>query len=151
MFWLLAIGGSIVPLLPVFDMPFSAMNYVVALIALICVGIIGRIRRHTSSVEECFQVALLLGIASYWLPSIVFLIVPIWGYLIYQNLFSMRSFFATLIGFAVVAIWMAVLAFLQLSTFNFQLSTNLYAWIPTGACLVAWLASTIARRVLQIR
>ena len=84
-FWLLAIGGSMVPLLPVFDMSFCAMNYVVALIALICVGIIGRIRRHTSSVEECFQVALLLGIAAYWLPSVVFLIVPIWGYLIYQN------------------------------------------------------------------
>ena len=87
-FWLLAIGGSIL-----FDREWP--GYVVALTALLCVLIIGRIKRHTSSVEECFQVALLLGVVSYWLPTVLFLILPIWGYLIYQNLFSLRSFFAT--------------------------------------------------------
>jgi hypothetical protein len=154
-FWLLAIGGSLVPLLPAFTFhlsPFTyLMGYTVALIALICVAIISRIKRHTSSVEECFQVALLLGIAAYWLPSVVFLIIPIWFYLVYQNLFSLRSLFASLIGFAVVAIWYAVFYYLSIFTFPLSLSANLYAWISTGAFLIAWLGTTIVRRNLRVR
>ena len=154
-FWLLAIGGSCVPLLPIFNFQFSITNYLygylVAVLTLACIGIIGRIKRHTSSVEECFLVALLLGIAAYWLPTVLFLILPIWGYLIYQNLFSFRSFLASLIGLAVVAIWVLVLNYLSLFTFHFSLSHNLWAWIPTGSALIAWLASTIARQILRVR
>ncbi|MBR6035059.1 MAG: hypothetical protein IKP39_03280, partial [Paludibacteraceae bacterium] len=123
----------------------------VAAIALLCIFIISRIKRHTNSIEECFQVALLLGIAAYWLPSVVFLIIPIWGYLIYQNLFSFRAFMASVVGFATVAIWYAVFHFLSLFTFHLSLDYNLYAWIPTGAILLAWLASAIVRNKLQIR
>ena len=143
-FWLLAIGGSVL-----FYREWQ--GYVVALMALVSVGIIARIKRHASSVEECFGVALLLGIAAYWLPSVVFLILPVWAYLIYQNIFSFRSFLASLIGFAVVAIWGAVLSFFQLSTFNFQLAHNVRAWLPTGAFLLAWLGTTIVRQTLRVR
>ena len=122
-----------------------------ALLALISAWLIRRIKRHASSEEECFVVGILLGIAAYWLPSVIFLILPVWAYLIYQNLFSLRSFLASLIGFAVVAIWMAVLSVFQLSTFNFQLSANLFAWIPTGAVLLAWLGTTIVRQTLRVR
>ena len=143
-FWLLAIGGSVL-----FYREWQ--GYVVALLALISAWLIRRIKRHASSEEECFVVGILLGIAAYWLPSVIFLILPVWAYLIYQNLFSLRSFLASLIGFAVVAIWMAVLSFFQLSTFNFQLANNLFAWIPTGAVLLAWLGSTIVRQTLRVR
>ena len=143
-FWLLAIGGSVL-----FYREWQ--GYVVALLALICAWLIRRIKRHASSEEECFVVAILLGIAAYWLPSVLFLILPVWAYLIYQNLFSLRSFLASLIGFAVVAIWMAVLNFFQLSTFNFQLAHNVRAWIPTGAVLLAWLGTTIVRQTLRVR
>ena len=143
-FWLLAIGGSVL-----FYREWQ--GYVVALLALISAWLIRRIKRHASSEEECFVVGILLGIAAYWLPSVIFIILPVWAYLIYQNLFSLRSFLASLIGFAVVAIWMAVLNFFQLSTFNFQLAHNVRAWIPTGAVLLAWLGSTIVRQTLRVR
>ena len=166
-FWLLAIGGSVLTLLlsdneavqqqsgPTTEWSVSASGliagYLVSAIALLCIFIISRIKRHTTSVEECFQVALLRGIAAYWLPSICFLIIPIWGYLIYQNLFSFRAFMASIIGFATVAIWYAVLYFFTPYTLHFTLFYNLCAWIPTGAILLAWLASTVARNKLQIR
>lgn len=122
-----------------------------ALLALICLIIIRRIPRHTSSVEECFQVALLLGIASCWMPTVLFLILPVWGYLIYQNLYSLRSFTATLIGFATVAVWVAVITYLSPFTIHLSLTKNLWAWIPTGAVLIAFIASTIARQTLRVR
>ena len=157
-FWLLAIGGSLVPLLPVFDFRFSnpqyLYGYLVAAIVLIVIVIIGRIKRHTSSVEECFQMALLLGIASYWLPTVVFLTIPIWAYLIYQNLFSGRSLMATIIGYALVAIWAAIailVGWIANPWEHFFASENALGWIPLGAILLAWFASTIARQILRVR
>ena len=153
-FWLLAIGGSVL-----FYREWQ--GYVVALLMLIGAWMITRIKRHSSSVEECFEVAILLGIGAYWLPSVLFLILPVWIYLIYQNLFSLRSFLASLIGLAVVAIWIGVFSFFQLSipldralgqrTFNFSLANNLFAWIPVGAILLAWLGTTIVRQNLRVR
>ena len=155
-FWLLAIGGSILPLFlsnseAVQQRSGLIAGFLVAAIALLGIFIISRIKRHTNSIEECFQVALLLGIAAYWLPSVIFLVIPIWGYLIYQNLFSFRAFMASVVGFATVAIWYAVFHFLSLFTFHLSLDYNLHAWIPTGAILLAWLASAIVRNKLQIR
>ena len=154
-FWLLAIGGSLVPLLPilppVFPLNSYLIGYAVAPVVLLIFGIIGRIKRHTDSVEECFQASLLLGVASYWLPTIVFMIIPIWGYLIYQNLFSLRSFASSLIGFGLVAIWMVVLTAFSFIHYPLTITHNACAWIPFGAAMIAWLASTIARRILRVR
>ena len=126
-------------------------GYLSAALTLIGIFILSRIQRHTRSVEQCFQVAVLLGIAAYWLPSIVFLILPIWGYLYYKNLFEFRSVLASLIGFACVAIWAIIGNCFSLFTFHFSLSYNLLAWIPAGAILLAWLGSTIARQTLRVR
>jgi hypothetical protein len=157
-FWLLAIGGALVPLLPVSHLPFSISRYcsgfLIALVVLICIRIVSRIQRHTDSIEECFQVALLLGIASYWLPSVLFLILPVWGYLIYRNLFSFRSFLATLIGLSVVAVWAFILiaiGWIANPWAGFFAAKNALGWIPLGAVLLAWLASTIARQILRVR
>lgn len=147
-FWLLAIGGSAVPL---FFVAGYGWGYIPAVLVWLSTYIIRHIQRHTNSIEECFGVALMLGIASYWLPSIVFLIFPIWGYLIYQNLFSGRSILASLIGFAVVAIWMGIGHYYGLFTFHLSLSYNLWAWLPTGSIVTAYIASTIARQNLRIR
>ena len=156
-FWLLAVGGSFVPIaLSLSSLSFQLSanyywGYLVAAIGLVCFVIIGRIKRHTSSIEECFQVALLLGIASYWLPTVIVMIIPIWGYLIYQNLFSLRSFIASLLGFATIAIWAIVLNYLSILDFPFSLAHNLWAWIPASCLWIAWLASTIARQILRVR
>lgn len=112
---------------------------------------IRRIPRHTESVEQCFVAALLLGIAAYWLPTVVFLLLPIWGYLIYQNIFSFRSFLASLLGLAVVAIWAAVLNQWGILSFTFNLAHNLCVWFPTAAVLLAWLFTVIARQILRVR
>ena len=82
----------------------------------------------------------------------------IWGYLIYRNLFSFKSFMASLIGLATVGIWLFVLYQLpitnhQLPITNYQspITNNLSAWIPLGAVLLAWLASAVTRHILQER
>ena len=157
-FWLLAIGGSLVPVLLPFHSPLSTFNYysgyIVAAIVLLVIVIIGRIQRHSSSVEQCFQTALLFGISSYWLPTVVFLTLPVWGYLIYKNIFNWRSFLATLIGYAVIAIWAAGFVFMGWISnpwADFFAQENALGWIPLGAILIAWLASTITRYILQVR
>ena len=149
-FWLLAAGG-----IAVWEIFASVTNrytsFIPAFLALLSVVLAHRLPRHADSVEACFQVALLLGIAAYWLPSVVFVLIPIWGYLIYRNIFSFRSFLASLVGLAVVAIWFGVLNHYSLFTINYSLAHNLWAWIPTGAFLVAWLASTTAQQILRER
>ena len=148
-FWLLAIGGIVLG--EIYNLQFTIYNYIPALLVLISTLIIRHISPHTDPIVQCFQVSLLLGLASYWLPSVLFLMIPVWVYLVYRRLFSLRAFSASLIGFACLAVWMVVLSFFQLSTFNFQLSTNLFAWIPIGSVLFAYIASTIARQVLRVR
>ena len=159
-FWLLAAGGALVPgilhfTLSSFPVPSAYYwGFLVATLVMIVILFIGRIQRHTSSVEECLWVGLIIGVASYWLPTVVFLILPIWVYLIYQNLFSFRSFLATLIGLAVVAIYFFVglrLGWLTYSWTAFFSLDSLWGWIPTGAALIAWLTSTIARQTLRVR
>ena len=148
-FWLLAIGGIVLG--EIYNLQFTIYNYIPAVLVLISTLIIRHISPHTDPIVQCFQVSLLLGLASYWLPSVLFLMIPVWVYLVYRRLFSLRAFSASLIGFACLAVWMVVLSFFQLSTFNFQLSTNLFAWIPIGSVLFAYIASTIARQILRVR
>lgn len=146
-FWLSAIGGSILAYR-------HLSGYVVTLLTLLSVHIIHRIPRRTESVEQSFQIAVLFGIASYWSPTVIFLILPIWLYLIYQNLFSLRSFFATLIGLSLVAIWASLAVFfgwIPNVWADFFALKNALGWIPVGAFLIAYIASTIARRNLRVR
>jgi len=129
-------------------------GYLVAAIVLLVIVLIGHIQRHSSSVEQCFQMALLFGVASYWLPTVVFLTLPVWGYLIYKNLFSWRSILATLIGFSVVAIWatgFVLMGWITNPCAHFFAQENALGWIPLGAILIAWLGSTIARNILRVR
>jgi hypothetical protein len=151
-FWTLAIGGSLIPF--VFDIPRYAWGYIPIAIVLFCIVKLGGIQRHTSSVNVCFEVALLIGIASYWLPTVLFLILPAWAYLIYINVFSVQSITATLIGLATVAVWAFVfisMGWIANPWAEFFAPKNAWGWIPTGAILLAWLASTIVRRNLRVR
>lgn len=159
-FWLLAI--SIVVALPfviqITNPELHITNYwwglIAMLAALISVMRIDFIPRHGDSIEPCFQVAMLLGIASYWLPSLVILIIPIWLYLIYQQLFNFRSFLSSLIGFSIVAVWAAifiVLGWISNPWLDFLSIENAYGWIPIGAVILAYIFSTIARRNLRER
>ena len=135
-----------------FELPTGYLwGYLVAAVVLAVLLIITHIERHASSVEECFIISVMLGIASYWLPTVVFLTVPVYGYLVYRNVFSVRAFLASFIGLGLVAVWMAVLSRLEILDYPFQIAHNPYAWIPTGSLLFAYIASTIARRILRVR
>ena len=158
--WSLALVGSLVPvILQIANHQLSITDnyywgYLVTSVVLTCIVIIGRIQRHATSEEECFQIALLLGIASYWLPPVLFLIPVFCGYLIYHNLFSFRSAAAALIGVATVAIWATILilcACIDNPWAAFFAIENAWGWIPTGAFLFAWSSSTIARQILRVR
>jgi len=151
-FWILAVGGSLIPF--AFGIPRYAFGYIPIVFVLLSIVILGRIERHSNSIEECFQVAVLIGIASYWLPTVVFLIIPIWGYLVYYNVFSLQSVTATISGLGLVAVWAAVcvyLGWIDNPWAEFFASKNAWGWIPTGAVLLAWLASTIVRQTLRVR
>lgn len=155
-FWLLAVGGSIMPI--VLNTKLAASNYyygyLVTALVLVCIVVLGRIKRHESAVMPCFQVAILLAIGSYWLPTVVFLTIPFWIYLAARHLFDMRAFMATLTGYALVAIW-AVIAIILGWFVNpwaaFFAKENALGWIPLGAILFAWFISTIARQNLRVR
>ena len=152
-FWLLAIGGSVLWFVLRGDFQISAFlqAFLPAVIALISILLITSIKRHASSVEECFVVAVLLGVAAYWLLGIVFLIIPLLGYLYVHHLLELRSIAAALVGFALVAVWAYVLTQFSLIDYTFSLTKNAEGWIPSGAFLFAYLASTIARRILRVR
>ncbi len=61
-----------------------------------------------SAAEQMFLVTLVLGIASYWLPTIVFAIIAVVLMLLYRNTFDFKSIFAILIGIVVVAIYASI-------------------------------------------
>ena len=140
--------------MPLWFIPHFAWYYIPAVLVMLCLFLLNRVRPHTTAVEASFQVASLLGIASYWLPSVVFLTIPIWIYLISRQLFNIRAFLATFIGYGFVAIWAALAVYMTwipnvwLHFFSIE---NAWGWIPTGASVIAWLASTIARQNLRVR
>ena len=115
-FWTLAVAGTVgVPfLLSSLNLQFPSFNtnywwgFAVAALVLSVIVILGRVDRFAIAVAETFQIALLLGIASYWLPTILFLTIPVIIFLIVRNHFNMRSFTAMLVGFMTIAIWAAV-------------------------------------------
>lgn len=151
-FWLLAIGVCVL-----YKVYYGSdlFHFIPAVIGVLVWLIISRIKRHSSGVEECFQMGFLIGIASYWLPTIIFLCIPVWMYLVYKRLFSFRVLCATLLGLVVVAIYSSIsiwMGWLDASPWLHFFAADLtYGWIPTGSVLLAYLFSTIARRNLRER
>jgi hypothetical protein len=129
-------------------------GFAVAALVMSSVWILYRIDRHMSSAAECFHVAVLLGIASYWVPTVVFMTVPFWIFIIYQNAFNVRSVLATLLGYCLVAVYAALgvwLGWIACPWAYFFSVDYLWGWIPTASLLTAWLASTIVRQSLRER
>jgi hypothetical protein len=133
--------------------------YLPAALVLVVLLVVTRIQRHASSVEQCLWVGLLLGLAALWLPTVLFLVLPVWGYLIYRNIFSFRSFLSTLVGFAFVAIWTAVFLFCvsgsavsgSFTSTGISFFSNLLSWLPVAAVSSAFIASSATRHALRLR
>ena len=156
LFWLLAIGSCIaIPLGIGSDVPG---NYWWGFAAGVCILLschaLGKVDRHNPSAEEIFATSVLLSIASYWLPTVLFLLIPAWGFLIYVNAFSHKSLLATLLGCGTVAIYAVILVYFGLienAWASFFSAAHAWGWIPAGAMWLAWLGSTIARQILRER
>ena len=161
-FWTLAVAGTVgVPfILESFNLQLSTFNpnywwgFAVTALVLFVIVIMERLDRHMIAISEAYASALLLGVASYWLPTVLFLILPVIGYLISRNHITLRSFSAILIGFATVAIWATVaivLGWIGNPWASFFAPEMAWGWIPLGAVLLAWLASTIVQQNLRVR
>ena len=158
-FWLLAAGGALLPLfltpsLEGRDGERLLLYFLPSLFVLIAVLLLTHIKRHASAVEPAFLVAVLLGVASCWLPTVVFLILPAWIYLAYRHLIEWRVIWATLIGLALVAIWVAVFVYfglIETPSLEGRAGVGFLSWIPVGAFLLAYIASAIVRHNLRVR
>lgn len=161
-FWTLAVAGSVgIPfLLSALEVQSPDFNenywwgFAVSALVMAVIGILKKLDRHEIAIQESFGSALLLGIASYWLPSVLFLTITIIIYLVYRNHFSFRSFTALIIGFATVAIWATVAIVLGWIPNNWAIffsSSIAWGWIPLGSILLAWLGSTIVQQTLRVR
>ena len=155
-FWTLAVAGTVGIPLTFHLSPLTSYwwGFAVTALVLFVIVIMERLDRHMIAISEAYASALLLGVASYWLPTVLFLILPVIGYLIYRNHFTLRSVTAILIGFATVAIWSTVaivLGWIGNPWASFFAPEMAWGWIPLGAVLLAWLASTIVQQNLRVR
>jgi len=156
LFWLLALGNSIaIPLGIGASMPRSYWcGFAAGVCILLSCHALRKVDRHNPSSEEIFATSVLLSIGSYWLPTVLFLLIPAWGFLIYVNAFSHKSLLATLLGCGTVAIYAVILVYFGLISnpwSDFFSSDYSWGWIPAGAMWLAWLGSTIARQILRER
>ena len=155
-FWLLAIGGSIAPPF-IFHLKLPTnywWGFVPVVFALLSLVIAKQIDRHAPYVKQMFQIAAILGIASYWLPTILFLIIPFYIYAIWKGTMNFRAFLAILIALMMDALYAAIfihLGWIGNPWIHFFEPDYLWGWIPVGAIFIAWLASTIARQILRER
>lgn len=155
-FWLLALGGTIaLPLLIHANLSANYwLGFIPAAIMLIAIVIAKSIDRHESYVNRMFRITMWMGIASYWLPTILFLILVFWGYAIWKATASFKAFLAIIIALAMDAIYASIFIYLGWinNTWAHFFEPDLqWGWIPVAAIASAWLASTIARLLLRER
>lgn len=146
--------------------PFSALSFlflsgslvinhadwrgqVLTSILLLVVSVYQHIDRHRieSVAEKTFMIAILLGVASYFLPSSILLIIPCVLLLMYRQSFDGQSLLAILIGFGVVAIYAAIfiwLGWIDSVWFDFFSMQTLGRWLFPGTLLVAYIINAIA-------
>lgn len=155
-FWLLAVGGIIAPPF-IFHLNLPAnywWGWIPSVAVLICLIIAKHIDRHEPYVKQMFQITTILGIASYWLPTVIFLILPFYIYAIWKGTMNFRAFLAILIALAMDALYASIfiyLGWINNTWAHFFEPNYVWGWIPLGAIFVAWLASTIARLLLRER
>lgn len=155
-FWLLAVSGIIAPPF-IFHLNLPAnywWGWIPSVAVLICLIIAKHIDRHEPYVKQMFQITTILGIASYWLPTVLFLILPFYIFAIWKGTMNFRAFLAILIALAMDALYASIfiyLGWINNTWAHFFEPDFQWGWIPVGAIFVAWLASTIARLLLRER
>lgn len=98
---------------------------------------LNQVNRHlnSSASEETFLATLLIGIVSYWLPSVLCSLLLVIILLILRKSFDGRSFLAIFIGLLLVAIYMGLfiyLGWIDRVWSQFFAPDTLNNWIPIG-------------------
>ena len=154
-YWLLAVGGCIAVPLFLWSSPANYWwGFLVAVLVMLVIWDLSHLDRHESSAQENFTMALLLGVASYWMPTVVFLNVPCWIFAMTRFAFRFRSFLGTFLGFMTVAIYAAIaiyLGWIDNVWADFFNHDYLWGWIPVAAIFTAWLATYYTIKALKDR
>ncbi len=155
-YWAVGIGGSIVPVFASDNgVPANYLwGYMVAALLQVPEMLVSRIHLHRASEEACFWLGLMSGIASYWMPTVLFMILPFWIYIISRNFFTLRCIVSTMVGVGIVALY-ASLAIWQGWLTNvwvdFFALDRLWGWIPVCVIGLSWGATLLTRHILYIR
>lgn len=120
----------------------------VVLLLLTCGYVFEHIDRHQIGfyAEYAFLMSILIGLASYWLPSVLLLILPLMVILAMRQTFDGQSFIAILMGLGLVALYaglMVWLGWLQPSWFDFWNHDVSLRWLT----IAAMCASLILNRI----
>lgn len=118
------------------------------LICLLAVLVFQQIDRHKieTTAEHAFLMAILIGIASYWLPSLLLVWVPIILLLMYRQCFDGQSLIAILLGSAVVALYAALMVWagwIAPTWLSFFDGATALRWLSIGAVLLATIINWI--------
>lgn len=102
--------------------------------------------RFRSAAEQTFMMTLLLGIASYWLPTLVLLLIPIVLALMYRNTFDGQGLLAILLGLATCVIYIGVaylFSWIELPWLNFFDPQINLRWVEVLALVVSFVVVVI--------
>lgn len=92
------------------------------------------------------MMTLLLGIASYWLPTLVLLLIPIVLALMYRNTFDGQSLLAILLGLATCVIYIGVaylFSWIELPWLNFFDPQINLRWVEVLALVISFVVVVI--------
>ena len=112
----------------------------------LAISILFSVQKHQDSApEEAFLASLIGGIASWWLPSLLFLLPFQYLFLQYRRAFDGRTFSASLMGLAAVALYAGLAVWQQwlpLSWYPFFRFSDLWTMVPTLLLLTIVLVLT---------
>lgn len=105
-----------------------------ALIGL-AISVLFKVEKHQDAApSEAFLSSMLGGIASWWLPSVLFLVPFQYFFLAYRRALDARTVSASVMGFAVVALYAGLAiwqAWIPVSWYPFFRFSDLWTMVPT--------------------
>lgn len=121
----------------------------------LAVSILFSVEKHQDAApEEAFLASLLAGIASWWLPSLLFLLPFQYMFLQYRRAFDGRTFSASLMGLSVVALYAGLAIWQQwipLSWYPFFRFSDLWTMVPTLLLLTIVIVLTNVQQDRRVR
>lgn len=125
--------------------------------ALIAIGlnVLFGVEKHQDSAPgEAFSSTIILAIASWWLPSLLFLLPFSYLFLNYRRAFDRRTFSASVMALVVAALYASIAiwqAWIPMSWYPFFRLSDLWTMIPTVLLLVVVIVITNIQSDRRVR